>query len=127
LRGWLSTIDLMVIIMATAKFEVKKSWLGTEFGESYARKLFGNDVVDTMPKYSKGKNIGKFKVELRWVKCTAGGWVKTGNRHETQSFAEGFVENKSGSTVYAVLIDAFNGEIFATDREYNYHYERMVK
>ena len=98
-----------------AKFEVKTAWLAKEFGDSYARRLFGNEVVDALPKYVKGNNLGKPRAEICWVKCTRGGWTQWG------------VENRRGSTVYAVLKDCKTREILATDREFFFWYEEMVK
>ena len=106
--------------MSTAEFEIRTSWLGKEFGENYARRLFGDAVVDSMPKYSRGKNTGKFKVSICWVKCTRGGWVRLGAGE-----GNGFVENRRGSTLYAVLKDSWSGEIFATMGDFNY--DKMMK
>lgn len=114
--------------MSTAKFEKKTAWLGTEFGESYARRLFGDAVIDSLPRYTKGKNTGKFKAEIAWLKCTAGGWVRLGAYDYDRGHGNGFVENKAGSTVYAVLRDGYTGERFAAwPQEYNYLYDEALK
>lgn len=61
-----------------AQTEVKYARLATEFGEQLARKWFGDDVVDQMPLYVRGKNKGKPKGYLKWKKVIKGGWKKTG-------------------------------------------------
>ena len=60
-----------------ARFETNSASLCTEFGETLARKHFG-DIVDRMPVYVRGKKKGLLKGEVTWTKCTIGGWVKTG-------------------------------------------------
>jgi hypothetical protein len=84
-----------------AKFQTRSAWLGTEFGESYARKLFGDAAVDALPRYTRGKNVGKFKAEIAWVKCLQGGWISTGAA--ICGVPSGRVENRSDSTVFAAL------------------------
>jgi hypothetical protein len=46
-----------------ATFTTKTASMQSEFGESYASKLFG-DLINKVPKYSKGKNKGKYKGQL---------------------------------------------------------------
>jgi len=51
------------------------AWLFTDFGESYARKIFGDEYIDSLPKYTKrSKHAGKPKGKLAWRKTTKGGW-----------------------------------------------------
>lgn len=80
-----------------ANYNIRESWLGKEFGESYARRLFGDDVVDALPKVSRGKNKGNFKASIRWIKIENGGWVPTESG--------GFVENRKGAVVVAQLFN----------------------
>ena len=42
-----------------ADYKVAKSDLSDDFGYKIAVKWFGQDVVDALPKYSKGKHEGK--------------------------------------------------------------------
>lgn len=84
-----------------AKFDVRSCWLGFEFGESYARKLFGDAAVDALPRYVRGKSAGKFKADITWVKCREGGWISTGPAYQEQ--AVGRVENRSGKVLCAAL------------------------
>ena len=57
-----------------AVLETKSAWLGSEFGEQLARKWFGDEIVDSLPRLTRGKNAGKIKAYLVWIKCTRGGW-----------------------------------------------------
>ena len=61
-----------------AQYEDKCSKLASDFGESLARKWFGDDLIDTLPKYVRGKNKGKPKGYLRWRKIVKGGWKHHG-------------------------------------------------
>lgn len=81
-----------------ASFTTRTAWLGHEFGESYARRLFGDEVVDALPRYTRGKNVGKFKVELEWTKVESGGWVSAGVA------GYGHVENRVGRVIDARIV-----------------------
>lgn len=85
-----------------AKFQCRSAWLGTEFGEAYARKLFGDAAVDALPRYVRGKSVGKFKAEIAWVKCVEGGWISTGSA--ICGVPSGRVESRGNSTVFAALL-----------------------
>jgi hypothetical protein len=58
-----------------AQVEIHESWLSTEFGESYARRTFGNEIVDALPRYIKGKRKGQLKGKIMWRKAVKGGWI----------------------------------------------------
>lgn len=62
--------------MSNARIEERYSRLATDFGENLARKWFGDDVVDTIPRYMRGQNKGKLKGYLKWTKVTKGGWQR---------------------------------------------------
>lgn len=86
-----------------ATISTRSAWLGKEFGEDYARKMFGDEIVDALPRYVRGKNKGKFKAEIEWVKVERGGWVR-----ELMATANGdgagYVENRVGKVIAARLI-----------------------
>ena len=75
-----------------ANIAVRTSFLSSEFGESYARKMFGDDIVNALPKITRGANAGKPKGCMAWVKVESGGWVPTLG-----------VEHRRGSVVAATL------------------------
>lgn len=56
----------------------RDAFLSGEFGESYARKLFGDVAVSTLPHISRGKRKGAIKGQLIWEKCVVGGWHRCG-------------------------------------------------
>ena len=62
--------------MTTAKFETKSTPIASEFGENLARKWFGDEVVDRLPRYVKGQKAGQIKGWLKWTKVTKGGWQR---------------------------------------------------
>jgi hypothetical protein len=82
-----------------ASITTRSAWLGKEFGEDYARKIFGDEIVDALPRYVRGKNAGKFKAEIEWAKVERGGWVRTGAGYGNGESSEGYVENRSGSSI----------------------------
>lgn len=63
--------------MTYAVIEERSAWLSTEFGETLARKYFGDKVVDDMPRYVRGKRKGQIKGKITWLKVESGGWVRT--------------------------------------------------
>lgn len=82
--------------------QTRTAWIGGEFGEAYARRLFGDAIVDSLPRYSRGKSIGKFNAEITWVKCIEGGWVK-GGRDVMREEAIGHVEKRAGKVLLAAI------------------------
>ena len=58
-----------------AVLESMITWLHYDFGNELARKWFGDEAIDALPRYVRGKKKGKTKGVLTWVKCTKGGWV----------------------------------------------------
>jgi hypothetical protein len=49
------------------------------------------EIIDALPKFTKGKSIGKPKGFVTWSKVDRGGWVNTGG-------GEGYVERNVGKT-----------------------------
>ena len=82
-----------------ARFAARSAWLGNSFGEEYARKLFGDAAIEVLPRYTRGKNTGKLRGEIAWIRCVEGGW--NGER----------VECHAGQTVFAILRDPDGGII----------------
>lgn len=81
-----------------ARTETRSSWLSQEFGESYARRIFGDNLVDAMPRYVRGKREGQLKGKIEWIKVVRGGWVREGRD------GQGHVERRSNSVIAARLI-----------------------
>lgn len=80
-----------------AKFEWRTAYLSGEFGESMARRYFGDELVDAMPRYVRGKRKGLLKGQIAWTKVAKGGFVITGlNEGEGPS---GYVERRVGKVI----------------------------
>lgn len=84
-----------------AKFETRTAYLSGEFGEAMARRYFGDELVDSMPRYVRGKRKGLLKGQIKWCKVKQGGFVITGlNEGEGPS---GYVERRVGKVIDARL------------------------
>ena len=84
-----------------AQFKSKQAYLSGQFGEDMARRYFGNDLVDAMPRYVRGKRKGLLKGQIVWRKVERGGFVITGlNEGEGPS---GYVERRVGKVIEARL------------------------
>jgi len=81
-----------------ASYATRTAWLGTEFGEQFARRQFGDEVVNALPRNTKGKNAGKHKASIQWVKVEQGGWVRQGPD------GDGRVETRVGKVIAARLV-----------------------
>ena len=90
-----------------ARIESRSAWLSSEFGESYARRLFGNTIIDALPRYVRGKRKSKLKGKLQWRKCSKGGWVRTG-LYGGYGDAQGYVQERG--LVGAVIVQVTWGE-----------------
>jgi len=91
--------------MAYAKTETKTASLAGEFGESFARRIFGDEAVDSLPRITRGPRKGKIKGYMGWKKCVVGGWFKTAPGHY-QEVNTGFVM-RPGPLEYALLSDQY--------------------
>lgn len=84
-----------------AQFETREARLSSDFGEEMARKWFGDEVVDALPKYVRGKSAGKPKGFYVWTKVVRGGWVRG-------SYGGG-VENRVGTIIERKLCKQESG------------------
>lgn len=62
-----------------ANVQERSAKLSSDFGNELARKWFSDEMVDALPKLTRGKNKGKTKGFLTWVNVEQGGWYR-GNR-----------------------------------------------
>ena len=86
-----------------AIFKRNAAWVGGEFGEQYARKKFGDAIVDALPVKKRGKYKGRFNASIEWVKVTRPGWVSAGYRVEPGAPCPGYVESRKDSVVAVIL------------------------
>jgi hypothetical protein len=54
--------------------ETKSAPLTGDFGLSYARRLFGDEAVESLPLYKAGPNKGKPKGHVTWLRTLASGY-----------------------------------------------------
>lgn len=86
-----------------AQFKAGHAYISGEFGESMARRYFGDEVVDSMPRYVRGKRKGLLKGQIRWEKVTRGGWVRTG-AYDVDHGPSGYVERRVSKIISAELL-----------------------
>lgn len=58
----------------TAQVVRRTAALAEDFGLDYATRLFGSEALADLPRYQRGKNTGKLKGTLVWIKAERGGW-----------------------------------------------------
>ena len=58
-----------------ANIDYRNGYMSSEFIEGMARRYFGDDVVNALPRYVRGKRKGQLKGFLQWQKVVKGGWV----------------------------------------------------
>lgn len=93
-----------------ASISTRNSHLASEFAENVARKWFGDEAFDSIETaYTRGKNKGKLKGEVAWVKVERGGWVSE-SAATASGDASGFVA--SPGMKCAVLLDGY-GDVIA--------------
>ena len=78
-----------------AQIDARSAFLSTDFGEEIARKWFGNETVDALPRYIRGPRKGKIKGAVTWSKVVRGGWVRVGVE-TANGGPSGYVENRVG-------------------------------
>ena len=87
-----------------AEYKIRKSYLSDDFGYELAVKWFGQEVVDDLPKYTKGKHEGKPMGLVKWIKVEKGGYdpmhYSTSGRLETR---KGFILGKALLKLLGVL------------------------
>ena len=83
-----------------ASIAERSAYLSSDFGEGFARRIFGDDVVDALPRYVRGERKGRLKGRIDWRKVEQGGWVRGHG-----------VENRVGKVIAASLVmPVFRGD-----------------
>ena len=83
-----------------ADIQTREAWLSSDFGEQMARRFFGDEAVDSMPRYVRGKRKGLLKGQIQWRKVESGGWVSD----KSATNGRGYVENRRGKIIAAELV-----------------------
>jgi hypothetical protein len=58
-----------------AVFTLIAAPLADTWGLKVATEKFGTELIEAMPRHSKGRNAGKLRGYLCFVKCASGGWA----------------------------------------------------
>ena len=97
-------------MVSYAKFNYKTASLASDFGFDLAVKWFGEKVINELPKFKKGKKVGKTKGSIVWKKVFKGGWVRTGSYDFEAQTADGYVEQRVNRIIgKCLLIEAWGG------------------
>ena len=81
-----------------AEYKVSKSFLSDDFGYNIAVKWFGQEAVDGLPKYTKGKHEGKPMGSVKWIKVVKGGY-------DPQFYSNsGRIETRKGCVIGKALL-----------------------
>lgn len=86
-----------------ADYYSRQGWMSDDFVENLARRYLGDEVVDSLPRYVRGKRKGKLKGQLNWVKVAKQGWCRTGRRTD-DGYATGFVELRLDQIIEVELV-----------------------
>lgn len=86
-----------------AEYYFRQGWMSNDFIENFARRYFGDEVVDSLPRYVRGKRKGQIKGMLQWSKVAKQGWCRTGGR-DNDGYATGFVELRLDKIVSVELV-----------------------
>lgn len=92
-----------------AQIEVRQSYLSTDFGEELARKWFGDESIDALPRFTRGPRKGKIKGVITWSKVVRGGWVSTGRETASGGYS-GYVETRVGRIFDRRLCELESGQ-----------------
>ena len=78
-----------------AEIDSRIASLSTEFGESFARRKFGDEFVDDLPVITRGPRKGKKRGSICWEKVVKGGWNPIKNGEGVEARGIRFVSIKS--------------------------------
>jgi len=99
-----------------AEYYCRDGWMSDDFVENMARRYFGDDLIDSLPRYVKGKRKGQLKGMLQWSKVAKQGWCRTGGRTD-DGYATGYVELRLDKIINVELVMPVwgkNPEVIAT-------------
>jgi hypothetical protein len=82
----------------------KQAYLWDEFGLAFAKRHFTEEKIAELPKFKKGKRVGKIKGQILWQKVEMGGWVRAQN-HEGA-----YLERRVGQCINIKLATADWGD-----------------
>lgn len=86
-----------------ASIAQRESGLWTDFGYGFALRLFGQEALNNLPRFSRGKNTGKPRAIIRWRKVERGGWISEGPAYMGEPGTNGHVERRVGKVISASI------------------------
>jgi hypothetical protein len=103
-----------------AQIDYRTAYLSTDFGEEIARKWFGDESVNSLPRYTRGPRKGKIKGAVSWSKVVRGGWVSAGRETADGNYS-GYVERRVGRIfdrkLHELVSDRFGTHVGDTIRD----------
>ena len=108
-----------------AEVEDKACWLEKDFAQKMALRHFGLDraaLVELVGVKTRGKYKGALRGEIRWLKITRGGWVKTGMYDWDAMRGRGYVA-KRGVCFYWQIVNG-SGDVVAGRKQDPFHVDR---
>lgn len=104
-----------------AEFDFRQAYLDTDFGEQITLKWTGLTIEQLEQlvggRKIKGVRAGRLRGYVWWMKCTRGGWVKTGSYDWDAGRGSGFVCRQVGSTVAKIVFNKDGKEVWAAGDE----------
>jgi hypothetical protein len=102
----------------SATVSEKRAYLSSDFGLSLAKRYFSDEEIASFGVFKKGKNVGKPRGEIRWVKCERGGWMYS-NTFAASAYDKCYtvwnpvgVERRKGKLIHVTLVlTNFHGEV----------------
>lgn len=65
-----------------AEYYIKTAPLSSDFAREFLGRRYGealtSEIYAALPKFTRGPRKGLVKGFVRWIKCTKGGWMRTG-------------------------------------------------
>ena len=93
-----------------SQFEEKTAGVWSEFGEQFARRKFGDAVVDCLPRKTRGPHKGSFKAEISWVKITRGGWQYEPFKGVERRVGQVVAVILTSQSKHGMIVHAFSGD-----------------
>lgn len=96
--------------MNAATVSERTAYLSSDFGLALAKRYFSDEEIASFGVFKKGKNVGKPRGEIRWVKCETGGWLYS-KTFAASAFDEYYtvsnpvgLERRKGKLIFVTLV-----------------------
>lgn len=96
----------------------RTAYLSSDFGISLAKRYFSDEEIASFGVFEKGKNAGKVRGEIRWVKCETGGYLYS-KTFAASAYKKPYtiwnpcgVERRKGKLIWVTLVlTDFSGKV----------------